>query len=191
MSVTCPGQGLCLQWNLHLPRCVVRGHTLGCYCHCGCTILVSSEVLTHTNEKRATSEPPVPVHGWFIALNPAGRGLSWFCRGTMKKSFVWGTCWSRLKYQAGSFSFRRLPGVLALHNLLLDRQAELASSLEHNEVLGESFFPASLPAFLITLALDLGTLNDKMIRSEIYFCRSKENYKTPHGLENFVSVNFE
>lgn len=54
-------------------------------------------------------------------------------------------------------------GCWELHNLLLDGQAELAGSLEWNEALGKSFFPATLPASLIILALDLGALNDKMI----------------------------
>lgn len=98
----------------------------------------------------------------------------------MKKFFVWGTCWARLKYQAGSLSTGRLPGVLGLHNLLLDRQAELANSLGR-EVLGESFFPLTLPASLITLALDLGTLNDKMIRSGIYFAAPKKIVRLPVG----------
>lgn len=68
--------------------------------------------------------------------------------GSTEKFFVQGTCWARLKYQAGPSSIGRLPGVLGLHNLSLDRQAELAGSLEHSEVWGESFFPfdsASVP----------------------------------------------
>lgn len=76
---------------------------------------------------------------------------------------MFGDLLSQIKVgEAGSFRVGRLPGVLGLHNLLLDGQAELASVLEQNKALGESFSPATLPASLITLALDLGTLNDKL-----------------------------
>lgn len=81
----------------------------------------------------------------------------------MKWFFVSGTCQTRLKQEAGSGRLGAFPGVLGPTQSLTGRTGRTGKLPGTEEALGKSFVPATLPASLIILALDLETLNDKMI----------------------------
>lgn len=79
--------------------------------------------------------------------------------------------------------------MLGLPSLSLDGQAELASWREQNETLGE-LVPATLPASLNILALDWGTLNNKMIGLKFILPLQRKLQDSP-WLQNLRSVSFE
>lgn len=77
---------------------------------------------------------------------------------------------------------------VGITSLSLDGQAELASGREQNDTLGE-LFPATLPASLNVLALDWGTLNNKMIGLKFILPLQRKLQDSPWR-QNFRSVSF-